>query len=231
MKSTQNKRVLFIIQLRAGRLFFQRKAFPAFRSGLRSPWASRRPADLGYPQRPGFLFLFAGRGRCFRDRKAEHSRGRQRAQRGAGDRGGGAQLESGAAQAGGAGKMAVRKKDGGPNVKYYEASDTVSQFDSTRVWLGKNYKKVPAWPGLGLPVLLPAVQATPSGSSRGRERALLFLPFRFPPPVAEATPLAILLLPGRDAPQIPTASPFLFFFSSSPQQDGPLRGERRRGGW
>ncbi|KAM3845357.1 SWI/SNF complex subunit SMARCC2 isoform 6-T6 [Vipera latastei] len=37
--------------------------------------------------------------------------------------------------------MAVRKKDGGPNVKYYEASDTVSQFDSTRVWLGKNYKK------------------------------------------------------------------------------------------
>lgn len=40
--------------------------------------------------------------------------------------------------------MAVRKKDGGPNVKYYEASDTVSQFDSTRVWLGKNYKKVPA---------------------------------------------------------------------------------------
>ncbi|KAM6471760.1 SWI/SNF complex subunit SMARCC2 isoform 4-T4 [Liasis olivaceus] len=37
--------------------------------------------------------------------------------------------------------MAVRKKDGGPNVKYYEASDTVSQFDSARVWLGKNYKK------------------------------------------------------------------------------------------
>ncbi|XP_051986859.1 SWI/SNF complex subunit SMARCC2 [Xyrauchen texanus] len=37
--------------------------------------------------------------------------------------------------------MAVRKKDGGPNVKYYEASDTVSQFDNVRVWLGKNYKK------------------------------------------------------------------------------------------
>ena len=40
-------------------------------------------------------------------------------------------------------KMAVRKKDGGPNVKYFEASDTISQFDNVRVWLGKNYKKVP----------------------------------------------------------------------------------------
>lgn len=40
-------------------------------------------------------------------------------------------------------KMAVRKKDGGPNVKYFEASDTVSQFDNVRYWLGKNYKKVP----------------------------------------------------------------------------------------
>uniref|UniRef100_A0A670K8A3 SWI/SNF related BAF chromatin remodeling complex subunit C2 n=1 Tax=Podarcis muralis TaxID=64176 RepID=A0A670K8A3_PODMU len=38
--------------------------------------------------------------------------------------------------------MAVRKKDGGPNVKYYEASDTVSQFDSARIWLSKNYKKI-----------------------------------------------------------------------------------------
>ncbi|KAG8452425.1 hypothetical protein GDO86_004286 [Hymenochirus boettgeri] len=37
--------------------------------------------------------------------------------------------------------MAVRKKDGGPNVKYYEASDTVAQFDNVRLWLGKNYKK------------------------------------------------------------------------------------------
>lgn len=40
--------------------------------------------------------------------------------------------------------MAVRKKDGGPNVKHFEASDTVSQFDNVRVWLGKNYKKVPS---------------------------------------------------------------------------------------
>uniref|UniRef100_A0A8C8SL69 SWI/SNF related, matrix associated, actin dependent regulator of chromatin subfamily c member 2 n=1 Tax=Pelusios castaneus TaxID=367368 RepID=A0A8C8SL69_9SAUR len=39
------------------------------------------------------------------------------------------------------GPMAVRKKDGGPNVKYYEAADTVGQFDSARLWLGKNYKK------------------------------------------------------------------------------------------
>uniref|UniRef100_A0A8C5ME20 SWI/SNF related BAF chromatin remodeling complex subunit C2 n=1 Tax=Leptobrachium leishanense TaxID=445787 RepID=A0A8C5ME20_9ANUR len=39
-------------------------------------------------------------------------------------------------------KMAVRKKDGGPNVKYYESSDTVSQFDNVRLWLGKNYKKM-----------------------------------------------------------------------------------------
>ncbi|KAE8626443.1 hypothetical protein XENTR_v10006631 [Xenopus tropicalis] len=37
--------------------------------------------------------------------------------------------------------MAVRKKDGGPNVKFYEASDTVAQFDNVRLWLGKNYKK------------------------------------------------------------------------------------------
>ncbi|XP_042200284.1 SWI/SNF complex subunit SMARCC2 isoform X2 [Callorhinchus milii] len=37
--------------------------------------------------------------------------------------------------------MAVRKKDGGPNVKYFESSDSVSQFDNVRLWLGKNYKK------------------------------------------------------------------------------------------
>ncbi|KAM8990452.1 SWI/SNF complex subunit SMARCC2 isoform 1-T1 [Ara ararauna] len=37
--------------------------------------------------------------------------------------------------------MAVRKKDGGPNVKYFEAADTVAQFDPVRLWLGKNYKK------------------------------------------------------------------------------------------
>uniref|UniRef100_A0A665VXA2 SWI/SNF related, matrix associated, actin dependent regulator of chromatin, subfamily c, member 2 n=1 Tax=Echeneis naucrates TaxID=173247 RepID=A0A665VXA2_ECHNA len=50
---------------------------------------------------------------------------------------GGRETPTGCLQA----KMAVRKKDGGPNVKYFEASDTVSQFDNVRVWLGKNYKK------------------------------------------------------------------------------------------
>uniref|UniRef100_A0AAX7U8W5 SWI/SNF related, matrix associated, actin dependent regulator of chromatin, subfamily c, member 2 n=1 Tax=Astatotilapia calliptera TaxID=8154 RepID=A0AAX7U8W5_ASTCA len=39
--------------------------------------------------------------------------------------------------------MTLKTRDGGPNVKYFEASDTVSQFDNVRVWLGKNYKKVP----------------------------------------------------------------------------------------
>ncbi|KAK4807282.1 hypothetical protein QYF61_006343 [Mycteria americana] len=52
--------------------------------------------------------------------------------------------------------MAVRKKDGGPNVKYYEASDTVSQFDNVRLWLGKNYKKVGRGGGRGAPALAPA---------------------------------------------------------------------------
>uniref|UniRef100_A0A8B9LWJ7 SWI/SNF related, matrix associated, actin dependent regulator of chromatin, subfamily c, member 2 n=1 Tax=Astyanax mexicanus TaxID=7994 RepID=A0A8B9LWJ7_ASTMX len=37
--------------------------------------------------------------------------------------------------------FSASSKDGGPNVKYFEASDTVSQFDNVRVWLGKNYKK------------------------------------------------------------------------------------------
>uniref|UniRef100_A0A8C4NHU1 SWI/SNF related BAF chromatin remodeling complex subunit C2 n=1 Tax=Eptatretus burgeri TaxID=7764 RepID=A0A8C4NHU1_EPTBU len=37
--------------------------------------------------------------------------------------------------------MAARKKDGGPNVKFFEAPDTVAQFDGVRGWLGKNYKK------------------------------------------------------------------------------------------
>ncbi|RMC22922.1 hypothetical protein DUI87_00068 [Hirundo rustica rustica] len=49
------------------------------------------------------------------------------------------------AEGGGAARPA---QDGGaeegrrPNVKYYEASDTVSQFDNVRLWLGKNYKKI-----------------------------------------------------------------------------------------
>ncbi|XP_042187665.1 SWI/SNF complex subunit SMARCC1 [Callorhinchus milii] len=37
--------------------------------------------------------------------------------------------------------MAARKRDGGPNVRFLEASDTVAQLDSLRAWLGKAYKK------------------------------------------------------------------------------------------
>jgi hypothetical protein len=35
-----------------------------------------------------------------------------------------------------------RKKDGGPNAKFYEASETVAQFDAIKTWLQKNFKKV-----------------------------------------------------------------------------------------
>lgn len=63
--------------------------------------------------------------------------------------------------------MAVRKKDGGPNVKYFEASDTVSQFDNVRVWLGKNYKKVPTACFViiqrGLPFFIPKYVHLPIG--------------------------------------------------------------------
>lgn len=39
--------------------------------------------------------------------------------------------------------MAINpRKDGGPNVKYYESSETVSQFENVRTWLMKNAKKV-----------------------------------------------------------------------------------------
>ena len=35
----------------------------------------------------------------------------------------------------------VRKKDGGPNHKFFESSETVNQFETIRVWLTKNCKK------------------------------------------------------------------------------------------
>lgn len=39
--------------------------------------------------------------------------------------------------------MAVqRKKDGIPNIKFYESVETIAQFDSVRTWLHKNCKKV-----------------------------------------------------------------------------------------
>lgn len=34
------------------------------------------------------------------------------------------------------------KKDGGPNIKFYESPETVAAFDGIRSWLQKNYKKV-----------------------------------------------------------------------------------------
>lgn len=36
----------------------------------------------------------------------------------------------------------VKKTDGGPNQKFFEAAETVSQFDSIRSWLTRNCKKV-----------------------------------------------------------------------------------------
>ena len=39
--------------------------------------------------------------------------------------------------------MAVhKKKDGGPNVKFFESAETVAQFDAVKTWLQKNCKKV-----------------------------------------------------------------------------------------
>ena len=40
-------------------------------------------------------------------------------------------------------KMAAQRKlDGAPNTKYFEAVETIAQFDSIRTWLHKNCKKV-----------------------------------------------------------------------------------------
>ena len=35
----------------------------------------------------------------------------------------------------------MRKKDGGPNHKFFESSETVAQFETIRIWLTKNCKK------------------------------------------------------------------------------------------
>uniref|UniRef100_A0A0K8RKW4 Chromo domain-containing protein n=1 Tax=Ixodes ricinus TaxID=34613 RepID=A0A0K8RKW4_IXORI len=39
--------------------------------------------------------------------------------------------------------MAVvqRKRDGGPNLKFYESAETITQFDGVKQWLHKNCKK------------------------------------------------------------------------------------------
>ncbi|XP_026039905.1 SWI/SNF complex subunit SMARCC1 isoform X2 [Astatotilapia calliptera] len=34
-----------------------------------------------------------------------------------------------------------RKKDGGPSAKFWESSDTISQLETVRLWIGKHYKK------------------------------------------------------------------------------------------
>uniref|UniRef100_G3PGL0 SWI/SNF related, matrix associated, actin dependent regulator of chromatin subfamily c member 2 n=1 Tax=Gasterosteus aculeatus aculeatus TaxID=481459 RepID=G3PGL0_GASAC len=34
-----------------------------------------------------------------------------------------------------------RKKDGGPSTKFWESSETISQFETVRQWIGKHYKK------------------------------------------------------------------------------------------
>ncbi|KAM9722644.1 SWI/SNF complex subunit SMARCC1 isoform 2-T2 [Menidia menidia] len=34
-----------------------------------------------------------------------------------------------------------RKKDGGPSTKFWESSDTISQLETVRLWIGKHYKK------------------------------------------------------------------------------------------
>ncbi|KAJ8395209.1 hypothetical protein AAFF_G00034110 [Aldrovandia affinis] len=41
----------------------------------------------------------------------------------------------------GGGTSVSRKKDGGPSSKYWESSETVSQLESVRLWIGKHYKK------------------------------------------------------------------------------------------
>lgn len=34
------------------------------------------------------------------------------------------------------------KKDGGPNVEFFQSPESLTQFDQIRVWLQKNCKKV-----------------------------------------------------------------------------------------
>lgn len=100
--------------------------------------------------------------------------------------------------------MAVRKKDGGPNVKYYEAADTVTQFDNVRLWLGKNYKKVrgqgragagggtkgPRPRGSPHPQLLPTLPrpAAPPPRRPERPQSALRRPAPFPQPLLTTPP-------------------------------------------
>lgn len=42
----------------------------------------------------------------------------------------------------GGGTAVGRKKDGGPSTKFWESSETISQLETVRLWIGKHYKKV-----------------------------------------------------------------------------------------
>lgn len=42
----------------------------------------------------------------------------------------------------GSGTAVGRKKDGGPSSKFWESSETISQLETVRLWIGKHYKKV-----------------------------------------------------------------------------------------
>ncbi|XP_039593648.1 SWI/SNF complex subunit SMARCC1 isoform X2 [Polypterus senegalus] len=60
----------------------------------------------------------------------------------AGGTGSGGSTPSGGQTSGGTSALgAVRKKDGGPVAKFWESSETVSQMESVRVWIGKHYRK------------------------------------------------------------------------------------------
>ncbi|XP_027143075.1 SWI/SNF complex subunit SMARCC1 [Larimichthys crocea] len=41
----------------------------------------------------------------------------------------------------GSGTAVGRKKDGGPSTKFWESSETISQLETVRLWVGKHYKK------------------------------------------------------------------------------------------
>ncbi|XP_061838801.1 SWI/SNF complex subunit SMARCC1-like isoform X1 [Nerophis lumbriciformis] len=41
----------------------------------------------------------------------------------------------------GGGTAVGRKKDGGPSAKFWEGSETISQLETVRLWIGKHYKK------------------------------------------------------------------------------------------
>ncbi|XP_032414037.1 SWI/SNF complex subunit SMARCC1 isoform X1 [Xiphophorus hellerii] len=54
---------------------------------------------------------------------------------------GGTGSGGGAAGLVGGGTAVARKKDGGPSTKFWESSETISQLETVRLWIGKHYKK------------------------------------------------------------------------------------------